>query len=179
MLLFQLLCTILSLSSAWASGSLLRWSWALTFFASAVNALMYFSVQRYGHAFLDVIYMVCCLVGFSLWSGPNLMTYRTKPKEAAMWLLTGLAAIILCAYILEYSSSKDPWIDSFSLVSGVIGIMMMSLLRIEQWGIWMIHDTFNLVLSLRAGLYLIALKQLGYLLLAYRGYKIWQAQLSI
>ena len=179
MWLLQLLCTILSLGSAWASGSLFRWSWVLTFIASVVNAFMYLSLQRYGHAFLDLIYMICSLVGFSLWSGHNLMTYRISFKEAVLWIVTGLAATILCVYILEHSPSKDPWIDSFSLVSGVIGIIMMTLLRIEQWVIWVIHDIFNLVLSLRAGLYIIALKQAAYIILAYRGYKIWRKQLSV
>ncbi len=91
----------------------------------------------------------------------------------------GLIITVLCVYVLEHSASKDPWVDSFSLVSGVIGMMMMSLRRIEQWGIWIIHDIFNLVLNVRAGLYIVAGKQFGYLFLAYRGYRIWRSQLSV
>jgi len=179
MIAFQLIATSLSLASAWATGSLHKSAWILLILASFVNAMLYYASARYGHMALDLIYILCALMGLSLWSKKEKITYRTSLKEGALWVLIGGLGIVLSMSLLSHTSSQDLFIDSLSLISGVIGVMMMVLCRIEQWGIWMIHDAINFTLSIRAGLYIIAAKQLVYLYLAIRGYLLWKQHLQV
>ncbi len=178
MLIFQGICTGLSLVSAWASGSLQKQAWIWLFIASACNALLYYSVARYGHMVLDLIYMGCSLWGFALWAENEKITYRISRKEALVWLFLAILGTTIGTSMLSTTFSQDPFIDSLSLVTGVIGVFMMALRRLEQWGIWIVHDLFNVILSMRSGLYLIAAKQGLYLILAIRGYRIWKKNLK-
>lgn len=172
-MLFQAFCTLLSLTAVWLAGSLSHWAWFFMLSASVANALLYFQIERYGHMFLDFFYALLAMIGFSVWDGGGLKTRYLNRKQYVFLICITIGSAILSCFLLRKIGSQDVFWDSLSLITGVIGMALMIGKYVDQWYIWILHDLFNFCLSLRANLWLIALKQICYLLFATRGYYLW------
>ena len=176
-MLVEVVGSMLSILCVWSSGSLSKYTWILSFCASAINGILYVHVRRYGHALLDLFYMICCLAGYSLWSQPTRKVYLATLMEKALIVVCIFVSAMIGSLLLSQLGSQDTFIDSLSLASGIIGIGLLAFKIIDQWWIWVVHDVFNIVLSMRAGLYIIAAKQCVYIVLALMGYWIWRKEI--
>ncbi|MBM4222712.1 MAG: nicotinamide mononucleotide transporter [Gammaproteobacteria bacterium] len=161
----------ISMMALWRAAEYDRFAWLWICVGSLLGIAIYLPIGLYGHVFLDVIYLIFAFYGYQLWA---IFPIRVMNRFQRSYLLVSIIVASICTVqILELCSSTDAWVDALNLVTGCAGLALMVLSFLEQWVVWIIHDAMTLVLNIRAGLWLLAVKKMIYLIFAFRGYIRW------
>lgn len=167
--------TVLALASTYFASSLNPAAWHCAIIVCLINAVLYAHLGIYGHAFLDVYYLVFCFFGYRYWKswkkGDGI--YALSGHQ---WLLTlGLIAILtpIIYQILGVIQGKHSVFDSWSLSTGMVAFAAMSFQVREQWVLWGFHHFAKLFLTIQAGLYFQMIKSIIQIGLALWGLRRW------
>lgn len=122
---------------------------------------MFFNVQLYADATLQVFFFATGVYGWMMWKSAG-----TGPtKELAinnvdrMWFISSIvvAAIIAMTYgwlLHSYTDAYAPWIDSTVLTFSVVGQLLLMARSIQTWQVWMLVNTISVPLFWSRELYL-------------------------
>jgi nicotinamide mononucleotide transporter PnuC len=141
-----------------------------------INGYLWFSCEVYGHALLDLYYMMTFFVGWQYWSKQN------KTFQASTFLRLGfLFAVILLTFLLyvflRQVSSYLPFLDALNTACALIAQVLTCFRYKEAWILWIIHDGMNFYYAVICGLWFTAFKQFLYFSIAYYGWYRWETEI--
>ena len=141
------------------------------FFAIAgAGIFIYLCLRKeiYAESFLHLFYIVTGFIGIALYGSE----FATKwPVSWHLYLITAsVLATILVGYLLKKnSSSKLPYIDTFTTVFSLGATWLMITWEPTNWFYWVVINSVTVVLYYRRGLKMGALLYAIYLLMAIKG----------
>ena len=133
----------------------------MSYYVFSILQMLTFSIicyheQLYGKIFENAFYFILAIIGVFLWKNnlddENLVEPKKMDFKGLLTLLFSISITTLVSYyILAYMGGKQPFIDGFTMVIGIVANILMMLRYRENWILWFIADVLCIVLFLRQG----------------------------
>lgn len=154
--------------------------WIAAIASAALYIVIFWQVQLYLEAALQVIYIAMAIYGWFAWSRtPDAVeTIRTWPlrHHLVACLLLFTLSIATGAAMSEFTDAASPFVDAATTMSALLATWMVANKLLENWLYWIAIDIASVGLYLSRDLKLTAILFAGYVVLAGWGYLTWRKQ---
>lgn len=157
-----------------------HWAWLFAIASSAMYAVVFHKAQLFGDMGLQGVFIVVSAWGWYQWlhggvdKSPLVVT-RASATESAFSVAGWLAGFAVLAYFLDnYTPTDVPYIDGFLTAGSLVGQVLLSRKKVENWVVWIIVDILYVWLYLYKGLVLTAILYGVFVVLAAIGLYAWQ-----
>ena len=119
-----------------------RFNWIVYAVQMLLLVIFSYTNHLYGDMFQNGTYFFVCIISWFIWKpGTNtgkisILTFR---ERLHVLLLTIIGTIII-GIALNGTDDPLPLVDSFTTVTTVVALLLMSLHKIEAWVVWFIND---------------------------------------
>lgn len=175
----ELLSFLLSVATVWFNIRQSHWGWLFAIISSATYGLVFFGSRLYGDMGLQLVFIAVSIFGWYQWlhgddSHDKLpvtsLDARGRWSAAAAWL-GGFA--VLAWFLKTYTDTDVPNSDGFLTAGSLVGQLLLSRKKIENWHVWIIVDILYVGLYLHKNLILTALLYLVFVGMAIIGLRAW------
>jgi nicotinamide mononucleotide transporter len=180
----ELLSFVLALANVWLNIRQNHWAWLFAIVSSATYAGVFFSSRLYGDVGLQFVFIIASLWGWYKWlSGSRaerkLRLSHLPPLAMIICGIGWLAAFGLLSLFLKYYTNTDvPYADGFLTAGSLIGTLLLSNKKIENWHVWIVVDVLYIALYTYKHLWLTALLYGVFVLMALAGLRAWTKDLD-
>ena len=141
--------------------------------------IMFYSVQLYADATLQVFFFVTGVLGWLMWSKDDQLPDVPIGKASNNYMIdvTSIAimvAIMYGALLYRFTDAYAPWIDSIVLTLSVLGQLLLMKRRIQTWQVWILVNTLSVPLFWSRELYLTSVLYGGFWINAVWSYFNWK-----
>jgi nicotinamide mononucleotide transporter len=155
------------------------WCWVCAFVSSALYTWVFWSVNLYMEAALNVFYVVMAVVGWRQWragTGESGFGIRTLSLQQHVLLVSAMLAMAaLNGWVMgRFTDAAWPFVDSFTTWSSIITTVLVVRKVLENWLYWLVIDSISIWLYVDRGLYLTVLLFAVYLVIVVFGYINWR-----
>ncbi len=158
-----------------------RLCWIAAITSASLYILIFWQVQLYLEAALQVFYIVMAVYGWFAWqqkdneSPTPIRRWSPKQHTIACSALVFLSVLIGSA-MARWTDAASPFIDAATTVSALLATWMVARKLLENWLYWIAIDIASIGLYLSRDLSLTAALFAGDVVLAAWGYQTWRAQ---
>lgn len=176
----ELLSFLLSVATVWFNIRQSHWGWLFAIISSATYGLVFFGSRLYGDMGLQLVFISVSIYGWYQWlhgddSHERLpvteLTTRGRYIAAAAWL-GGFA--VLAWFLKSYTDTDVPHSDGFLTAGSLVGQLLLSRKKIENWHVWIIVDVLYVALYLHNHLVLTAILYAVFVGMAVMGLRAWR-----
>lgn len=176
----ELLSFLLSVATVWFNIRQSHWGWLFAIISSATYGLVFFGSRLYGDMGLQLVFISVSIYGWYQWlhgddSHERLpvteLTTRGRYLAAAAWL-GGFA--VLAWFLKSYTDTDVPHSDGFLTAGSLVGQLLLSRKKIENWHVWIIVDVLYVALYLHKNLVLTAILYAVFVGMAVMGLRAWR-----
>lgn len=177
--LFELVSFVLSLITVILNIRQNHLAWAFAIISSATYGIVFFGARLYGDMALQGMFIVVSLWGWYQWlyGGTNhhaLTVSHCGARGYAASVAAWLAFFGLFAwYLTNHTDTDVPNIDGFLTAGSLIGQILLSRKKVENWIVWIIVDILYVGLYVYKGLMLTAILYAIFIVLAIIGLRAW------
>lgn len=122
-----------------------------------INSVLYgyisFKATLYGETMLNFIYYVPMqFVGFYIWTkninADTNEVYKRQMSFSKRLMTTAVVFVgtLIYGFILRFMGDNMPYIDAFTTVASVVGLIVAVRMYTEQWVIWFIVDFVTVIM---------------------------------
>lgn len=160
-----------------------HWAWFFSIVSSGTYAFVFFGAKLYGDTGLQVVFILVSIWGWYQWlyGGTNHHGVEVSRLPAVAWLYSGagwLAGfIVLSLFLSSFTDTDVPYIDGFLTAGSLLGQLLLSRKKIENWLVWIVVDILYVGLYVYKGLMLTAVLYALFTVLAVIGYRSWKKSL--
>lgn len=155
-----------------------HWAWLFAIVSSATYAVVFFDARLYGDAGLQLVFIAVSVWGWYQWLGGagrgKLVVTHLDPagivRSGALWL-AGFA--MLAAFLRNYTNTDVPHIDGFLTAGSIVGQLLLSRKKVENWHVWIVVDVLYVGLYVYKGLMLTAILYAIFCVMAVIGLRAW------
>ncbi len=179
----ELVSFILSVATVWLNIRQSHWGWLFAIISSATYGLVFFGSRLYGDMGLQLVFIAVSFFGWYQWlhGGDSheisrdalpVSTLDTRGRwcAAAGWL----AGFALLAWFLKtYTDTDVPNSDGFLTAGSLVGQLLLSRKKVENWHVWIIVDVLYVALYLHKHLVLTAVLYAVFVGMAVIGLRAW------
>ena len=126
---------------------------------------------------LQAVFIAVSLWGWVSWRrGVPERTAVTRLGGRARWLALlswGLAFFVLARFLAAYTDTDVPHIDGFLTAGSLLGQVLLSRKKIENWQVWIVVDVLYVGLYVYKNLLLTAVLYAIFVILAVVGWRSW------
>ncbi len=179
----ELVSFILSVLTVWLNIRQNHWAWLLAIISSAAYGLVFFGSRLYGDMGLQLVFITVSFWGWYQWlhgddthaSLPNRLPVtwtgtRGRWAGAAGWV-AGFA--VLAWFLKSYTDTDVPNADGFLTAGSLVGQVLLSRKKVENWHVWIIVDVLYVGLYLHKHLILTAILYAVFVAMAAAGLRAW------
>ncbi|MDC8756130.1 nicotinamide riboside transporter PnuC [Janthinobacterium fluminis] len=157
-----------------------HWAWLFAIVSSATYGVVFFNAKLYGDMGLQALFIVISVWGWSQWlrgvgSGAQLPVTRLSGRgwqvAGAGWLL-GFAA--LAWFLHAFTDTDVPRADGFLTAGSLLGQLLLSRKKLENWHVWIVVDVLYVGLYLYKHLMLTAILYAVFVAMAALGLRAWK-----
>ena len=157
----------------------LHWAWLFSILASALYAAVFFDARLYGDMGLQFVFIGVSVWGWWLWlsgarssscSRPDWLNKKERWKAGIAWVLGFMA---FSWFLHSYTDSDVPYIDGFLTAGSLIGQVLLSRKKIENWHVWIVVDVIYVGLYMYKNLMLTAILYAIFVFMAVMGLRAW------
>lgn len=158
-----------------------RLCWVAAIASASLYIVIFWRVQLYLEAALQVFYIVMAAYGWFAWKSDdpqarsNIQTWPLGRHALACSLLI-LISTLLGGAMSQWTDAASPFIDAATTVSALLATWMVAKKLLENWLYWIAIDIASIGLYLSRDLSLTAGLFGGYVMLATLGYFAWRRQ---
>lgn len=159
------------------------WGWLFAILSAAMYAVVFYDSKLYGDMSLQFFFIIVSLWGWYQWlfGGTTHHGVRVSRLPPSAYLYSGLAwvcgFITIAAFLRMFTDTDVPHIDAFLTAGSLLGQLLLSSKKIENWYVWIIIDFIYIGLYLHKALYLTALLFAIFVVLAVIGLRTWKKDL--
>lgn len=175
---FELVCFVLSVITVVLNIRQNHWAWLFSILSSAAYAVVFFQSKIYGDMALQYVFVAVSLWGWYQWrhGGEQHGVLNVSRLSARGYGWGGLAWLVLfgaCTIVLKQTDTDVPYIDAFLTAGSLVGQVLLSKKKIENWHVWIGVDVIYVGLYIHKGLFLTALLYAVFVALAVAGLREW------
>jgi nicotinamide mononucleotide transporter len=157
-----------------------HWAWLFSIISSATYCVVFYHSKLFGDSGLQLVFIAVSVWGWYQW----LYGGARHDALAVSWLGkagAGLAAIgwlagfgLLAWFLKTYTSTDVPLSDGFLTAGSLVGQLLLSRKKVENWIVWIVVDVLYVGLYLYKGLTLTAILYASFVVLAAIGLQAWR-----
>lgn len=156
-----------------------HWAWLFSILSSATYGVVFFGARLYGDMALQVVFIAVSVWGWYQWlygGARHEGLIVTRLDTASRWYAIGawLVGFALIALFLRTWTNTDvPHIDGFLTAGSLVGQLLLSRKKVENWHVWIAVDVLYVGLYVYKGLMLTAILYAVFVVLACIGLRTW------
>lgn len=177
--LLELLSFILSVMTVVLNIRQIHWAWLFSILSSGLYASVFFEARLYGDMGLQWVFIIVSVWGWFLWwrgidGSSQLPVSALASRERVVALIAwGLGFIALAWFLKKFTDTDVPVADGFLTAGSLLGQVLLSRKKIENWLIWIIVDVLYVGLYLYKNLMLTAALYAVFVIMAIMGLRAW------
>jgi nicotinamide mononucleotide transporter len=177
---FELVAFVLSVLTVLLNIRQNHWAWLFAIISSAAYGVVFYHSKLYGDMGLQVVFIVVSVWGWHSWlrGGAGHGALQVTRLDGAGWRasLAGWAVgFVLLAYFLKTWTDTDvPHADGFLTAGSLVGQVLLSRKKVENWHAWIAVDILYVGLFLYKHLALTALLYALFVVMAVIGLRAWK-----
>jgi nicotinamide mononucleotide transporter len=159
----------------------IHWAWLFSILSSALYGLVFFDAKLYGDSGLQVVFILVSVWGWYQWlrHGENqesLAVTRLQTSQRVLAMFAWIVIFVALYLLLKLATDTDvPIADGFLTAGSLLGQLLLSRKKLENWYVWIVVDVLYVGLYLYKGLMLTALLYAIFVILAIAGARAWRA----
>ncbi|RFP19593.1 nicotinamide riboside transporter PnuC [Duganella sp. BJB475] len=175
----ELVSFILSVVTVWLNIRQSHWGWLFAIISSATYGLVFFGSRLYGDMGLQLVFIAVSFFGWYQWlhgdDSHDRLPVSTLDTRGRWWAAGGwLAGFALLAWFLKsYTDTDVPNSDGFLTAGSLVGQLLLSRKKVENWHVWIIVDVLYVALYLHKHLVLTAVLYAVFVGMAVIGLRAW------
>lgn len=145
-------------------------------------AYIYLDKELYFNMFINFCYFVMSIYGWYHWKHPK-KDEKTLPvkfltvKETFFTITSCLAAFGIMTIVSKHLSGNEMSVwDAFSAACGLVGMMLTSLKKVENWIFYLIADIVLIPICIVNKLYFSGLQYLVYCIICFIAFFSWRKE---
>jgi nicotinamide mononucleotide transporter len=156
-----------------------HWAWLFAIISSAAYGVVFFNSRLYGDMGLQVVFIVVSVWGWYNWlrGGPQGQVLNVSRLDRAGWIASAIGwavGFVLLAWFLKTFTDTDvPHADGFLTAGSLLGQVLVSRKKVENWHAWIAVDILYVGLYLYKHLVLTAILYGLFVLMAVVGLRAW------
>jgi len=155
------------------------WAWFFAIASSAMYGIVFFGSRLYGDMGLQVVFIIMAMWGWYLWlyggDRHEALTVSRSSNIGWAWGIAGWLAgfAILALFLDRYTDSDVPYIDGFLTAGSLLGTLLLTRKKVENWIVWIVVDILYVGLYVYKGLHMTAILYGLFVVLAAIGLVTW------
>ena len=180
----ELIGVVATLLNVWLLARNKVLGWPVGLVAVAAYAVVFFDAKLYADTLLQGFFLVTGILGWLEWRyGGAKRTERPITRLSPRgWALTLLAIVATSAMLGGafhlFTDAARPFLDSALTGASVVGQLLLVRRVLDNWVVWIAADVLYVPLYLSRDLPLTALLYAGLIVLAWKGWRDWKAELA-
>lgn len=176
----ELLSFVLSVTTVVLNIRQLHWAWFFAIVSSATYGVVFYQARLYGDMGLQGVFIAVSFWGWYQWlhGGSSREPLAVTRSSSAGWFYSTLGwAIgfaILALFLDNFTDTDVPNIDGFLTAGSLVGQVLLSRKKVENWIVWIVVDVLYVGLYVYKGLMLTAVLYGLFVLLAAIGLVAWK-----
>ena len=181
----ELVSFVLAVATVWLNIRQSHWAWLFAIISSATYGLVFYGSRLYGDMGLQLVFITVSFYGWYQWLHGDDRHDRlpvTALDTRGRWTagVAWLAGFLLLAWFLKsYTDTDVPRSDAFLTAGSLVGQLLLSRKKIENWHVWIIVDVLYVGLYLHKHLVLTAVLYAVFVGMAVIGLRVWQQSAGI
>jgi nicotinamide mononucleotide transporter len=157
-----------------------HWAWLFAIISSAAYGVVFSHSKLYGDMGLQVVFIVVSVWGWYSWlrggSGHQPLQVTRLHKNGWIGSAIGWAAgfVLLAAFLKHFTDTDVPHADGFLTAGSLLGQLLLSRKKVENWHVWIAVDILYVGLYLYKGLMLTAILYAVFVVMAAIGLRAWR-----
>jgi nicotinamide mononucleotide transporter len=178
----ELISFLLSIMTVVLNIKQIHWAWLFSILSSALYGVVFFDAKLYGDSGLQIVFILVSVWGWYQWlrHGENqqgLAVSRLQNSQRLMAVVGWLLIFVALYGVLKMATDTDvPLADGFLTAGSLLGQLLLSRKKLENWYVWIVVDVLYVGLYLYKGLMLTALLYAIFVVLAIIGARAWNAE---
>ncbi len=180
----ELISFVLSIATVVLNIRQVHWAWLFAILSSASYGIVFYNVKLYGDMGLQGVFIAVSFWGWYQWlyGGnahkplPVTTCTRTGWLYSAVGWLIGFAGLAL--FLENYTDTDVPRIDGFLTAGSLVGQVLLSRKKVENWIVWIIVNILYVGLYVYKGLMVTAVLYALFIVLAGIGLVVWQRDVA-
>ena len=175
----ELLSFVLSVITVILNIRQIHWAWLFAILSSAMYAVVFYGARLYGDMGLQGVFIAVAVWGWYRWlyGGADktaLVVTRASATESAFCVAGWLAGFaVLALFLANYTNTDVPYSDGFLTAGSLVGQVLLSRKKVENWIVWIIVDVLYIWLYLYKDLTVTAILYAVFVVLASIGLYTW------
>jgi nicotinamide mononucleotide transporter len=156
-----------------------HWAWLFAIVSSATYGVVFFDARLYGDCGLQLVFIIVSVWGWHSWlrGGLKHQPLRVTRLDRAGWIAAAagwlLGFALLAAFLKSWTNTDVPYADGFLTAGSLVGQVLLSRKKVENWHAWIVVDILYVGLYLYKGLTLTAVLYGLFVLMALAGLRAW------
>ncbi|MES2742732.1 MAG: nicotinamide riboside transporter PnuC [Pseudomonadota bacterium] len=180
----ELVSFVLSVATVLLNIRQSHWAWLFSIVASATYGLVFFGARLYGDMGLQLVFIAVSVWGWQQWlrgvaggSGLPVSRLDGRGRRAAVggWVI---GFVLLAWFLKSYTDTDVPYADGFLTAGSLLGQLLLSRKKLENWQVWIVVDLLYVGLYLYKQLMLTALLYAVFVAMAVAGWRAWRKALA-
>ena len=179
----ELLSFVLAVVTVWLNIRQSHWAWLFAIVSSATYAMVFFGSRLYGDMGLQFVFIAVSVYGWRRWlrgddhHGRHAELPVTALDARGRWLAAGgwlVGFLVLALFLKTWTDTDVPLSDGFLTAGSLVGQLLLSRKKVENWHVWIIVDVLYVGLYLHKHLMLTAILYAIFVGMAIVGLRTWQ-----
>jgi nicotinamide mononucleotide transporter len=176
----ELVSFLLSVATVWLNIRQSHWAWLFAIISSATYGLVFYGSRLYGDMGLQLVFITVSFWGWYQWLHGDdthdqlpvtTLDARGRWIAAAGW---AVGFVLLAWFLKSYTDTDVPHSDGFLTAGSLVGQLLLSRKKVENWHVWIIVDVLYVALYLHKHLILTAILYAVFVGMAVIGLRAWQ-----
>jgi nicotinamide mononucleotide transporter len=157
-----------------------HWAWLFAIISSACYGVVFYGARLYGDMGLQLVFAVVSVWGWYQWlhggGGDRALPVTTLNVRGSVQALLAWAIgfALLSTFLARFTNSDVPHIDGFLTAGSLVGQVLLSRKKVENWHVWIAVDVLYVGLYMFKGLMLTAILYALFCVMAVVGLLAWR-----
>ncbi|SFU86299.1 nicotinamide riboside transporter PnuC [Pseudoduganella namucuonensis] len=180
----ELLSFLLSVATVLLNIRQNHWAWLFAILSSATYGVVFYGARLYGDMALQLVFISVSFWGWYQWlhgsaAHDKLAVTELDRRGVAIAAVAWLAGFVLLAWFLRAFTDTDvPRMDGFLTAGSLVGQVLLSRKKVENWHVWIIVDVVYVALYIHKNLMLTAVLYGMFVLMAIAGLFAWRKSMD-
>lgn len=155
-------------------------TWPTGIISNVIYMYIFYNLNIFGNTFIQAVFILQSIDGWYKWKHNN--TRKISELDTMDFTKTIIATVVLSFlvyFFLVLTDSKSPILDSSTTAISIMGVILLSLKKVESWYFWILTDIIYIWFFIKEGLYLSSLTYIIILILAIIGLIQWEKDLKM
>ncbi|WLI87470.1 nicotinamide riboside transporter PnuC [Massilia sp. R2A-15] len=175
----ELISFVLSVATVLLNIRQNHWAWLFAIVSSAAYGVVFYDSRLYGDAGLQAVFIIVSFWGWYSWlhGGAQGQVLDVTRLDRRGWIvsLAGWAAgfVLLSWFLKTWTNTDVPHADGFLTAGSLLGQVLLSRKKVENWHAWIAVDVLYVGLYLYKHLVLTAILYAVFVVMAAIGLRAW------